>query len=330
MDNPLDRLEVHNYSVTVEGDAFYIVGQIMSVDLLPEAVLRANIKKTIGKEVRLEHAIIEVEPYAMVGEVVDVWWDEKVNAPFGKAQIYNDTEVERQLRKDLLDDQKKPNAERKYKGFSIGILNSRDKVTKQSTKIFPRELTITGDPVCKECTIAYVGEYSNMSAKDIETAKEVLQQEFKRQVDEMKKTYEKQVSESSGAVSILTEKFNAATKDLDTFKNQLKSKDDEILKLKEAKRVAEIEPLVFSLLEVSQHSKDSEIYKSKKEKWMKLDKDVLLEMAEMMKRTTELYGQSTPVLGGMQSLPIESGGKVADNGSGLITMDAKLARSILR
>jgi hypothetical protein len=328
MDSPLERLEVRNYSVSVEGDAFYISGQIMSTELLPEKVLRSDIKKLVGKELRLEHAIVELEPYAMVGEVVDVWWDERLNQPFGKAIVYNDTEVENELRKDLLDDQKKPVAERKYKGFSIGIINKRDKKTKESLKIFPRELTITSSPVCKPCTINSVGEYSKMSVspKDLE----LLKDQFSKQLKDIEaKLEESSDAEETGAAQVLTTKLKEKTTETEEYKIKMAAKETEVANLKESLRRAEVSPVVGALLDACQYSKDSEIFKQKQERWMKLDKATLADFADSLAYVTKLYSQSNPIIGGNQGLPIENFGKQVDNGVGLIEMPERLARRLL-
>jgi len=334
-DNDISYLEVSNYSVETKGENFYIVGQIMSTELIPEDVLRADIGKLKGKELRLEHAIPEIEPYAFVGEVEDVWWDETKKAPFAKALVFGDSDVEKQLRKDLQEDQKKPVSERKYKGFSIGLINQRNKVTKKSIKIFPRELSITEEPVCKECTINSVMQFGEKNMSDAKVV-EMYQAQLKEQKDALEKvkaeygagleTLTKKLAEKDKAISELN---TATTKAIEDFNKKMAEREIELNSLREAKRLAENEPFVNTLLSVRQFAKDSEIYGKKRAEWLKMDKVVLNEFAEYAKGLVELYSQKFTVVGGSGGIPIETRPHVVDNGSGYVTMDEKTARKIL-
>jgi len=181
----LETLEIQNYSLDTSNGNFYITGQIMSTDIIPESALKAYLPKLKGKEVRLEHVVPEEIPNAMVGEVVDVWWDDKINAPFAKAALDGDTATEKRLRQELIEDQKKPMAERKYKGFSVGmIIKRRNKETNKIENFFPRELSITEDPVCKPCTINEVSEYSMSEKKEEMIALKMLQDQLEKQSKE--------------------------------------------------------------------------------------------------------------------------------------------------
>jgi predicted RNase H-like nuclease (RuvC/YqgF family) len=329
-----ERLEIRNYSVDVSGDDFFITGQIMSSTLIPEAVLKAFIPKLKGKEVRLEHIKLEEEPNAFIGEVVDVWWDDKINAPFAKAKIENITAVDRSVRQTLIDDQKKPVGERTYKGFSIGIIvKKRNKVTEAIEDFFPRELTVTTDPVCEQCTIQTVSVYSNMAEKN---AVEAL---LKEQLEAVKQQAEKKNAEFSGALKTMTEKLadkekamndrvTELQKETETYKNHLKEKDAEISKLAEQARQAKVEPYVNTLLEVAQFGKN-DIAKAKKELWMKYDEGVLKEFAEYADHMAKLFGQKLPVVSGGQQLSIETFSGVPKADVGSIKMDNKTARSVL-
>jgi hypothetical protein len=332
---PSERLEIQNYSVDVSGDDFYITGQIMSSTLIPEAVLKAFIPKLKGKEVRLEHIPLEAEPNAMVGEVTEVWWDEKLNAPFAKAKIANLTAVDKALRQTLVEDQKKPVGERVYKGFSIGIIvNKRNKASNAIEDFFPRELSITESPVCEECTIQTVSVYS-MAEKN---AVELL---LKEQLNTVQEEMKKKNAEFSGALKTMTEKLaekdkamndrvSELQKESETYKNTLKEKDTRIAELAEQARQAKVEPYVNTLLEVAQFGKsDTPIVKAKKDLWMKYDEGILKEFAEYANHLAKLFGQKLPVVSGGQQLAIETFSGVPKADVGEIRMDKKTAVRVL-
>lgn len=333
-------LRIDQYSVESTPEHFFVVGQIMSTELIEEAILKRDIPKLLGKEVRLEHVAPEIEPHSMVGEVVGVWWDEKVNQPFAKAEIYGDTEEEIQLRKDLIEDQKKELSERKYKGFSIGIIRQRDSKTKETQRIFPRELSITTDPVCTKCIVDTVEVYS-LSVKD---NAELIHSAYSEQIkllteknENLKQEMDKSIKEYSAAQQILTSKLAEKDKTIESYKKQLsdievenaktlKEKDDSIAKLTEQFRRSEIEPIVEALLKTS-YSKDSEAYKKKKDLWMTFSKETLVEMADLKRRDIGVYTQVLPAEGVSTEIPVERSSP--DGGVGEIKMDGNLARKVL-
>lgn len=334
---PEERLEIQNYSIDMTGENFFITGQIMSTELISEPVLKADIHKLKGKEVRLEHVVLEEEPNAMVGEVVDVWWDEKLNAPFAKAMVYGETVVEKRVRQILVEDQSKPLAERIYKGFSIGIIiNRRNKNTKAIESFFPRELSITEAPVCDECTIHSVTVYSNMSEKKDDTLAINL---LKEQLLTTKTEMEKKNAEFSAALKTMTEKLaekdktlnetvSTITKENEAYKKSLQEKEAKIAELAETTRQAKIAPYVHTLLEVGQFGK-TDVAKAKQALWSGFSEDVLKEFSEYGLHLAKIFGQKLPATGGNDFLSIETFSGVPKADPGVIKMDDKTARKLL-
>ena len=334
---PSERLEIQNYSVDVSGDDFFITGQIMSTELISEPVLKAFIPKLKGKEVRLEHVSLEAEPNAMVGEVVDVWWDDKLNAPFAKAKIANLTAVDKQVRQTLTDDQKKPVADRTYKGFSIGIIiNKRNKDTRAIEDFFPRELSITESPICEECTIQTVSVYSNMAEKTTDAVAALLKEQLSTVQEDMKKKN----AEFSAALKTMTDKLaekdkvlndkvTELQKESDTYKSKIAEKDAKITELAEQTRQAKVEPFVNTLLEVGQFG-TSDVAKAKKAVWMKMEESTLKEFAEYANHLAKLFGQKMPIISGGNQLSIETFSGTPKPDVGVMKMDPKLAKAILR
>jgi len=351
-----DRLEISNFSVTAEGDRFFVDVYVMSTDIIPEDVLRRDIPKLLGKEARLEHIIPELEPYSIVGETLKVWWDEAANMPVARIEVYGDSDVSLQLRKDLLHDQELPIAERKYKGVSIGIL----KYSKEGRiiKILPREISFTTNPVCELCTVQQiyekisVGQY-NMS-ENIQLG--ILQASFDKNIEIMKENFSAQLALKDKEVSNLNEKierknseYSAAKEVYETkISNQesiilekdkkiteitveLNSKNKEITDAKEATRVAEITPLVDDILTVASFSRDSERYKAEHEKLMQKKKKDLLDILVYQKRDVDIYSQMGPSFGTpIQGLPISANARDFNpNGVNRVELTKEQARKVL-
>lgn len=306
------QLDISNYSLSTSQGKFLVTGQIMSIDLLPEEILKRDIKKLLGKEARLEHAVPELEPYSIVGEVTRVWWDDQVNAPFAEVEVYDDSDITSGLREVLLDDQKLPLDQRTIRGFSIGILKYTDKEGKIK-KILPREISFTEAPVCEECTISSVMRYNKMT----ENNSKILQEAFSGQLkgkDDIIASKEERISELNEKLRAEKAEFSATQQTLlDEIKAKtdlVAAKDDEIAqfnekyskleeKLAEAnkgKEMAEKAPLVEALLKIYSLDPESEAYSKKKESLFAKTPEVLQEKIDDFKIAIDLYAKQ----GGVQ------------------------------
>lgn len=313
-----DRLEISNYSISNDRDKFVVTAQIMSTELIPREILKRDIFKLKGKEARIEHIVPEVVPFAIVGEVLEVTWNDKLDAPFAEIAIFNDSKIDRELRKDLIEDQKLPIADRKYKGVSIGILKYSDADTHELIKIFPREVSFTESPVCEICTIHNVQQVSmeqfSMSEKNLDAIEKLYSARVQdkveiietknKEIESVKADYDKKVKEFSASEKVYLEKI--AEKD-----SQITEKDKKIAEMQielnsankklelseENTRVAEIRPLVQQLLLNSSYKQDSEIWKQKEERLLKKTKEDLIEMAEFSIRNFDIEKQKEIIKG---------------------------------
>jgi len=323
----LSRLEVDNYSLNLSQGKFLVTGQIMSIDLLPEDILKRDISKLLGKEARLEHAVPELEPYSVVGEVTRVWWDELVNAPFAEIEVYDDSDVTSNLRKVLIEDQKLPLQDRFIKGFSIGILKYTNKEGKIK-KILPREVSFTENPVCEECTINSVMVYSKMAENK---SLEILQASFSGQL----KAKEEIISLKDSEISSLKEKLKTEKAEFsatqDSLMKEIKAKTDvieaketeisqmtekyskleaELVEANKGKLNAEKAPLVEALLTVYSLDLDSEAYSKKRATLFEKSADELKEKIEDFDVILKKYSKVGGVQFGNVGIPqTGSGGK---------------------
>lgn len=328
-----DRLEITQFKTREESGRFLVTGQIMSTDLLPREILKRDIFKILGKEARLEHSIPELEPYTIVGEVVKVWWVDEADAPFATVEVYGDTDVDLQLREDLLNDQKLPLAERKYRGFSIGILKYSNAENGEIVKILPREISFTKDPACDLCMIseAYlknlieVGQFSMSNKETLDVLREAFSQQLKskdkvielqeKEISDLKEKLKKKVDEFSASddvsvakiaekVSIIDEK----QKRIIEVEAELNTQKEENKVLAEEKRVAIITPLVEAILVAASYSNGSERYKVERELLMKKSAADLVDIAKFQKRDIKIFGQPLVEQGSglVSGLPIEA------------------------
>jgi len=335
----LSTLQVSTFSVSEDAGKFIITAQVMVDTLIPKDMLVKDIFRLKGKEVRIaafsgEHQVPEIDPSAVVGEVLEVYWDDKADAPFAKAEIFGDTDSELQLRKDLVEDQKLPVEQRKYKGVSIGIVNYTKK-----RHFYPRELTITSSPACDPCSISNVRQYA-MSAPPVDVQKivehyssiaikdkETIIANLTTDLDKVKKEF-------SGATELLKTKIaekDAAiaefSKKVETFNGILAGKDKEIDTLKEEKRIAVISPLVESILYSLSYQKESEQYKAEREALMKESEASLLKEVARTKRLLELHGQQLPTTG-PNSGPAAAAA-FSQNSNGELVLDFKKTQEIM-
>jgi hypothetical protein len=335
----LSTLQVSTFSVSEDAGKFIITAQVMVDTLIPKDMLVKDIYRLKGKEVRVaafsgEHQVPELEPSAVVGEVLEVYWDDKVDAPFAKAEIFGDTEEELQLRKDLLSDQKLPVEQRKYKGVSIGIVNYTKK-----RHFYPRELTITSSPACDPCSISNVRQY-NMSAPPTDNSK--LVEYFSSTILKDKETI---IAKLSGELDKVTKEFSGVTellktklaekdatiadfsKKVEAFNGVIAVKDKEIETFKEGMRTAQIAPLVETILYALSYPKDSELYKTEKEALMKRPQADLAAELTRQKRIMELHGQVLPTVGPNPGSPAAQA--YSQNANGELVMDFKKAQGIM-
>jgi hypothetical protein len=326
----LEHLELSNFSASMVEGKRIVTGQVMSTELIPEEVLRRDIPRLKGKELRLEHAIIEENPHAMIGEVLDVWWDETINQPFAKAELFEDG-LANKIWELILSDQDLPIEERTFRGFSIGIVAHRDKKTKQMIKFRPRELTITGDPVCVPCTIS-VGQFS-MAENNIKLMTEMYNN-LKKETDEklrlleekmetMKKDHEREAKTFSASneaykdeISKKKSEIDKLTKDNAELGVEINSLKDDNAKLKQEQADKAKLPLVEALLEAKGYGKETEVYKTMREKLFKRSETDLMELVDMEKHAVEVFGQAAHGNVSVDGIPINSRGieKYSKNG----------------
>jgi hypothetical protein len=304
-------LEMGEYKLDTRGDHFRISGQIMSSDLIPKPVLKKYIHILKGKEFRLDHLSPELDPYSLVGEVYRVWWDDKVDEPFAEVDVWGESPVEKELREDLIKDQTLPPEERKYKGFSIGVLTYKNKKTKVIVRIYPRELSITTDPACEKCivdTVQYnMAEHMNL---------QILSESFKKQLESQQGLYQKLIeqkdvdivrinaelskknSELTAAEQVFTKKLadkTAKITELETecegYKKTIEADKKKITEMEEVNRQLAISPKIDLLLEASGYNRETDAYKTVKAKWLKKTEEDINDALELKKRSGEVNGR---------------------------------------
>lgn len=301
------QLDIQNYSVSLSNKKFSVIGQIMSIDLLPEEILKRDIVKLVGKEARLEHAVPELEPYAVVGEVSKVWWDDSVNAPFAEVEVYDDSDVTSGLRKTLLDDQKLPLEKRSIRGFSIGILKYTNKEGKIK-KILPREVSFTADPVCEECTIHSVSVYSNMAENNLKITQDAFNGQLKAKDDiialkddQIKALDEKLKSEKAEfsatqdtllkEIKAKEEVIKAKDTELEVLTGKYSKLEEMLAEANKGKEMAEKAPLVEALLGVYSLDPESEAYSKKRETLFAKSAEDLQEKMDDFKILLDTYAK---------------------------------------
>jgi len=154
--------------VEEDGDDFYVIAQFHTDKIIPKDVLRKYYRTAFNKEVRVFHISPETDVRSFVGNVNDIWWDDEKDAPFVKLQIYGDTPTARKMRQILREDFEKPLEQRRIKGISAGLLETRNRFTNQIVKFHTREVSLAREPVCEECTIEKITTFEDetMSSED--------------------------------------------------------------------------------------------------------------------------------------------------------------------
>jgi hypothetical protein len=333
-----EGLKISTYSISQEAGEFVITAQVMMDTLIPRDILKKDIFSLKGKEVRVgafsgEHQIPEIVPESVVGEVFEVYWDEKLDAPFAKAKIFGDTEDELKLRETLLTDQKLPVEQRTYKGVSIGIVNYTKK-----RHFIARELTLTNSPACAPCTIAEARQYSMSvpadNSKLVEYFSSTILKDKETIISTLTDKLDKVTKEFSGATELLKTKLAEKEKEIEgynkkvaDFSGVIAGKDKEIDSLKESVRFAQVSPLVETILYALSYPKDSELYKTEKEALMKKPQaDLAAELARM-KHLIGLHGQVLPTTGPNPGPPAAQA--FNKNGNGELIMSFEQASKLM-
>jgi len=149
----------------IESEGFFITAPIQSMEFYTRDILERNFHTAFGKELRLEHVTPDINVNSFLGYVTDTYWCQQTDMPAARIFIGKDTEVQRKVRKILVEDMEKPLEERHFKGVSVGVLEKREDNLVKS--IFIREISLTENPRCKECVIQDVKNFSENVVQDI-------------------------------------------------------------------------------------------------------------------------------------------------------------------
>jgi len=266
-------LEAKNYAIEVNGKDFFVVGPIFDEntdkEITPD-IYKTFLPKLKGKEARIEredghHDIPELNPYSLVGEVVDYWWDDKEQLPFIRVKVGDESREEKQLRKDLLDDQSKLHALRHYKGFSAGLIKVKARDTGAVEKLLPREVSFVRNPACKKCSIKSVEMYSDMSAKPDETMNDVkkfVAEQYAEKVQVLKEMHQRETATYAEKIKELEGKFEAQCAKMKEMTLVQKSMVEENEKYKNEKELSLRQPLLDVILKVENFSAEETKEKS--------------------------------------------------------------------
>lgn len=330
MESVTSLLEVRSYSIVADAGKFYIEGPIFETDTDPDItpeILKRDIAILKGKELRIEHLSPDLDPYVLVGDIKDVWWNEKDNRPWMKASVGDDSDLEKEIRADLIEDQKKPVDVRKWKGFSIGIIKyfKRNGNTRVLDRIFPREASLTGDPVCKPCIIKSVRQYnmsadpSKMSPDIFAKQVEVIGATYSKQLEMIEGNFKRQVAEYSATIKTQQETIVDQKKVISERETSLSNANGKIAVLEKDKAALQIQvdsvekvPLVEDLIRLGQYGGNKDLVEKKRAALMLLTKEQLSEKLEDYKRFLKIYGRSVPPQLGNQI------GQPPATGSGII------------
>jgi len=152
-----------------EGDKFYLTSQFHTAKLIPKDILKRDYKTAFNKEIRCFHISPETDVRSFVGVVDSLWWDDVADVPMVKIEVFDDTPTARSMRAIIREDFEKPLEERRIKGISAGLLETRDKTTDRIVKFHAREVSLARDPACEECTIQKISTFESDKMPDKET-----------------------------------------------------------------------------------------------------------------------------------------------------------------
>jgi len=290
---------------------FYITAQLHTSKLIPRPILKRYSKTGVNKEVRVFHISPEKDVRSFVGVVDKVWWDDEIDEPMVKVEVYDDTTTARKVRDILTEDMSLPLNQRRFKGISAGIFAQRDKNTKEIVKFHIREVSLARDPVCEECTIQEILTFEkgvkmpDGTDKVIELFEKVktdlqttidsqtdLLDELRGKIERYEKTIVLQENEIERLNTVVSEKDGA----IETF-------EQTIAETEKAVEDAKKEPIIKQILTYEKFDTKKEEGKKRLERLQELNSDALTIMLESFERQRKLAAKGLDVshqLGGLQ------------------------------